>query len=144
MSFFMKYGKALAAVLAAGVTVLVSSLTDGHIDAGEGIQISIALATAAGVYLVPNLPGFPGTKTGLAALLAVLNLATGMVVNGHLHLTGAQWVNLGLAALGVLGVSLAPVRSLGGYVMRVPDGYTIMSGSNPPRPDKTIRLPGSE
>jgi hypothetical protein len=131
VGFFTKYGKAIAAVITAGVTVVVSSLTDGHIDAGEGIQIAIAVATAVGVYLVPNLPGFPGTKTGLAVVLAVLNLATGMVVNGHLHLTGAQWLNLGLAALGVLGVSFAPVVSLGDHVMRAPS-------SDPIRSDKTV------
>lgn len=110
MDIARTYGKALAAVAVAGLTVLASALTDGRVDAGEGIQIAIAVATAASVWLVPTLPTYPGTKTGIAVILAGLNAATAAIDGG---ISTAEWVNLALAGLGVILVGAAPARSVG-------------------------------
>ena len=110
MRFLRKYGKAIAALAVAGLTGVASALTDNAFTAPEGVQVAIAVTTAAGVWLVPTLPQHPGIKTALAALLAVLNLAVTFIDGG---ITGAEGVNLGLAALGVLGVGVAPARSAG-------------------------------
>lgn len=107
-----KYGKSLAALAAAALTAAAAALTDGAFTAQEGVQVAIAVATAAGVWLVPNLPQHPGIKTALAALLAVLNLAVTFIDGG---ISTAEWVNLALAALGVLGVGFAPARSAAPY-----------------------------
>ncbi len=117
MRFLRKYGKAIAALAVAGLTGVASALTDNAFTAPEGVQVAIAVATAAGVWLVPTLPQHPGTKTALAALLAVLNLAVTLITDG---LTGAEIVNLALAALGVLGVGVAPTRSVGAYLTGPP------------------------
>jgi hypothetical protein len=108
LSRWRLYGRAIAAVAIAGLTVLASALTDGHVDPGEGIQIAIQLATAAGVWLVPNLPSATSIKTGLAAMLAVLNLAATFITGG---LTSAEVINLVIAGLGVLAIAQAPSLS---------------------------------
>ena len=102
------YGKALVALLFAALTVLASALTDGHVTPAEGIQIAISVATAAGVWLAPNLPRWPGVKTALAALLAALNLAVTLIDGG---LTSAEVANLVIAGLAVLGVGVTPAQS---------------------------------
>ncbi len=101
----MRYAKTAAALLVAGLTVLASSLTDGYVSTGEGVQIAVAVTTAASVYLVPNVPQWPGLKTTIAVVLAVLNLATTLITDG---LSYAEIVNLVLAGLGVIAVYAVP------------------------------------
>lgn len=108
--FLQRFGKAAAAVLVAALTITSSALTDGHIDAGEGVQIAIAAATAVSVWYVPLLPTAPGVKTGIAIVLAVLNAATAYVAGG---LDQGEVVNLVIAALGVILIGVAPARSDG-------------------------------
>lgn len=108
--FLTRYGKAIAAAIAAALMVLSSAVTDGHVDAGEWVSIAIAGTTAVSVWLVPQLPSAAGAKTAVAAVLAVLQVAAATIVDG---LSAADWVNLVIAALGVLGVLGAPARSAG-------------------------------
>ncbi|MFF5228459.1 hypothetical protein [Dactylosporangium sp. NPDC000521] len=108
--FLQKYGKAIAAAIAAGLMVLASAVTDNHVDADEGISIAIAVTTAVSVWLVPQLPSSASAKTGVAMVLAVLQVAAAAVVDG---MSGADWVNLAIAALGVLGVLKSPTQSVG-------------------------------
>lgn len=103
------YGKALTALAIALLTALAAALTDNHVTAPEGVQIAIAVTTAGGVWLVPVIPQYPWAKTGVAVLLAMLNLAVTVITDG---ITFAEFVNLALAGLGVLGVAAAPARSL--------------------------------
>lgn len=125
-NILVRYGKALAAVVAAGLMVLSSAVTDGHVDAGEGISIAIAVTTAVSVWLVPSLPSAAGAKTAIAAVLAALQVAAATIFDG---LSTADWVNLVIAALGVLGVLGAPARSVGdGLVPR-----TVAAAMRPPR-----------
>ncbi|MFG3709227.1 hypothetical protein ACGF7U_31475 [Micromonospora sp. NPDC047670] len=105
------YGKAWAALAIALLTALAAALTDNRLTAPEGVQIAIAVTTAGGVWLVPIVPQWPWVKTGIAMLLAVLNLAVTLITDG---ITFAEAVNLALAGLGVLGIAAAPAHSLYG------------------------------
>lgn len=107
---FNRYGKALVAVLIAVLTLAASALVDGHIDAGEGVQIAIAGVTAVSVWLVPNLPSSGGVKTTVAVVLAVLNALTAYIIDG---IDANDVINLILAALGVLLIGVAPSQSAG-------------------------------
>jgi hypothetical protein len=115
VSAWRKYGKAIVAVVIAGLTVLASALTDDRVDAAEGIQIATAVTAALGVFLVPVVPSWPWAKTTVAVLLAALSTAGALIVGG---LNGTEWVNVILAGLGVVMVGASPARSTG--QVRVP------------------------
>lgn len=110
-NFLQRFGKAVAAVVSAALIVASSAVSDGHINAGEAVQIATAAAGMVMVWFVPNLPSVPGVKTGTAIILAVLNAAAAYVVDGHLD-TG-EVINLVIAGLGVLLVGVAPAQSAG-------------------------------
>lgn len=120
---FRRFGQSLVALGVAGLTALASGLTDNHMTAPEGVQVAIAVTTAAGVWLVPNLPGWPWVKTGLAMLLAGLNFLVTIIDHG---ITYAEGVNLALAVLGVIAVGVAP---------------SISTSASPPAP--TAEPPGA-
>lgn len=101
---FKKFGKSLTQAFAA-VLVVVASVVSGGITEAEGIQIAIAIAGAVGVYLAPNLPQYQWIKTAMAAVSVALMTATSLITDG---LTTAEIINIVLAGLGVLGVSVAP------------------------------------
>jgi hypothetical protein len=105
-----RYGKATVATIVAALTVASSALLDRHIDAGEGVQIASAAATAVMVWYVPLLPGVPAVKTVTAMILAILGAATTLIVGG---LDASEITNLVLAGLGVLLVGVAPAQSIG-------------------------------
>lgn len=110
-----KYGKAIAAVIVAALTVASSALSDGTVDAGEWVQVAIGGTTAVSVWLVPLVPGWRGAKTGVAVVLAVLNALTAYVIGG---IDAGELINLALAALGVIAVSAAPAESVGDELVR--------------------------
>jgi hypothetical protein len=115
-----KYGKALAAVAGAALTVAYGALSgDQHIDPEEGVQISIAAATAVGVYLVPLVPEYRWAKTAVAAVLAVLQVLATVILGG---LDSNEWIALLLAALTVLGVGVTPAVSDNGVASTPPRG----------------------
>lgn len=98
----MLYTKALAAVLAAALSAAVVALTgDNSFSAVELINIAIAVVGAVGVAYFPNTDDAPAAKSVLAALMAVLVLATDLIAGGF---TVSEWLQLGLAALTALGV----------------------------------------
>lgn len=102
-----KYGKTIAAALVLVVTAVQAALSDGHVTSVEGVQIAIAATNAGLVYLVPNVPQWPWSKTILAAVLAVLQLATSLIVDG---ISTADWSALLLAGLLALS-GAAPSQS---------------------------------
>ena len=51
-----RYRKTVAAVLGAAGTWCVAALPDGDVTQMEWVALGIALATALGVYSVPNRP----------------------------------------------------------------------------------------
>lgn len=107
MSEIRDHGKAIAAVAAFVLSAIVSSLTDQRVDASEGVQIAIALVTAVGVYLVTDTPRYRWQKTAVAFALAGLNVAASVITDG---VTTAEWLNIVIAALGVLMIGVAPAR----------------------------------
>jgi uncharacterized membrane protein YccC len=119
---FSKYGKALAAVVGAVLTVAYAALSgDQHIDTDEAIQIAIALATAVGVYFVPLFPKYRWAKTAVALVLGVLQVLTTVLVGG---LDSNEWIALVLAVLTVLGVGGTPAVSNNGTANRNPQTRT--------------------
>lgn len=109
---FQKYGKAIAAVIAAALTVAYGALSgDERIDQSEWIQIAIAVTTAIGVYVVPLAPGYRWGKTAVAVVLSVLQVLATVILGG---LDPHEWVALALAALTVVGVGAAPAVSSNG------------------------------
>ena len=109
-NFLQRFGKAAVAVLVAALTLAASAVSDGHVDAGEGVQIAIATVTAFSVWFVPNLPSSAGIKTGVAVVLAVLNAATAYLVGG---VDAGELINLVIAGAGVLLIGVAPAQSAG-------------------------------
>ena len=113
---FRKYGKSITAVVFAALTVAYGAFSgDQHVDSDEVIQIGIALVTAAGVYPVPLAPRYTWTKTAVAALLAVLQALTTVIIGG---VDPGEWMALALAALTVVGVSVSPAASDNGVAAR--------------------------
>lgn len=99
------YAKALVALLFAAATFAASALTDGVISDVEWIEIAIAGLTAGAVWITANAPGYSYAKTAIAAALAGLNFLVGAVTDG---MTGAEWINLGLAVGAVIFVWAVP------------------------------------
>lgn len=108
-SRWQKYGKAIAATAGAALTVAYGAFSgDQRIESDEAVQIAIAAATAVGVYLVPLAPQYRWAKTGLAVVLAVLQVLATVILGG---LDPGEWMALAIAAATVLGVGSAPAVS---------------------------------
>ena len=102
----MNYAKAGAAAVATILSAAVVSLTgDAVIDDVEWINIAIAGVGALAVFAAPNVPGARVTKAVLAVLSAVLVLLVNLIADG---ITMSEWMQLGVAALGALGVYSVP------------------------------------
>lgn len=102
----MNYAKALAAVVATVLSGVIAALTgDSVIDIGEWINVAILTAGALAVFTAPNVPGASITKAALAVITAVLMLAVNLIAGG---LDVTEWLQLGMAALGALGVYAVP------------------------------------
>lgn len=106
------YGQSIAAALVVIATAVQAALSDsatgGRITQIEMVQIAIAICNAGLVWLVPNVPQWPWMKTILAAVLAALQLATSLIVDG---IGSADVSALVIAVLMVLGPAAAPSRS---------------------------------
>ena len=119
-----KYGKAVAAIVAALLTALYVALGgDGRIDQEEWVQVAIAVASAVGVWLIPIAPQIRWGKTAVAVVLAVLQLLTTVIIGG---IRPDEWIILILAGLQAAGVAVAPAVSDNG----------ISSRTAPPPPSK--------
>ena len=114
---FSKYGKPLAAVVFAALTVAYAALSDHRIAPDEGVQIAIAVATAVGVYLVPLVPQYRWAKTAVGVVLAVLSVATTLIVGG---IDSSDWIALALAGLTAVGVAVTPAVSDNGISSKNP------------------------
>ena len=104
-----KFGKAIVAVLVAGIVVAYQALSgDGRIEAPEWVSITIAAATAVGVYVIPLAPGARWTKSALAAVLAVLQILTTAILGG---IGADELLLMAITAAGALGIYIAPAAS---------------------------------
>lgn len=104
-----RYAKSFVAILAAVLAVVVTALTDNVVTLVETIGIGVALATAVGVYLVPNLDAGPGRylKVIVAVVGTALQAAGPLVLNdGTFPASG--WLLVLLAALGAVSVGITP------------------------------------
>lgn len=103
------YAKAVLAILAAGLSAAVVALTgDNTFSPAEYINIAIAVVGAVGIFYVPNAPNAPVAKSVVAVLMAILTLASTLIVGG---IDLSEWFQLaiaGLAAGGVYGVANKP------------------------------------
>lgn len=105
----MNYWKAVAAIVAAGCGAVAAALTgDGRVDATEVVNVVIMVLGAAAVLVAPNVPGSRYTKAIHAVLTAVAVAAASLVADGLSWTDAAQ---LAVAALGALGVYLAPYQN---------------------------------
>ncbi|MGE3795969.1 MAG: hypothetical protein AB7I38_18865 [Dehalococcoidia bacterium] len=105
----MSYSKMFAAILATIMSGTVAALTgDGVISTVEWINVAILGVGAASVFTAPNVPGARYTKAVIAVLSAALTLAVNLIVDG---VTVSEWLQLGVAALGALGVYAVPNSS---------------------------------
>jgi hypothetical protein len=106
----MVHSKAFASVLAAALGAAVVALTgDNHFSTVELINVAIAIVAAIGVAYFPNTDEAPAAKSILAALMAVLVLATDLIAGG---LNTSEWLQLALAGLGALGVWFVPNKTV--------------------------------
>lgn len=139
----MNYWKAIAAVAAAGFGAVAAALTgDGAVDATEGINIVIMVLGAAAVLVAPNVPGSRYTKLAHAALTAVAVAAASLVADGLSWTDAAQLV---VAALGALGVYLAPYRvpvSVAAY-FDAPRAVSPRASTGTPFPPNPTNLEGT-
>jgi hypothetical protein len=104
------YGKAIVAVLTAGIVAAYQYLSgdDQAIDATEWVSVTIALVTAVGVYLVPLAPGVKWGKTAIAVVLAVLQILVTAILDG---ITTDEILLMLITAAGAAGVWIAPAIS---------------------------------
>lgn len=104
------YGKTIVAFLYAAFTGFAPLWTGDHkYDAAEAVATAIAVVTAAAVYLVPLAPGVGWTKSAVAFLLAALNVAAVVILDGAIDVP--EWLMIVTAALAAIGVKVAPAES---------------------------------
>ena len=108
-----QYLKAIVALVTAVLGVVVTALTDDVITQVEIIGILIALLTAVGVYVFPNIKDqhvLAWTKAVVAIVgtaLQTLNVIVGSAgdISG---VSTSEWLLVILSALGALGVGIVP------------------------------------
>lgn len=102
------YSKAILAIVAAAVTALLAATTDGVVTISELVNVGVAIVTALGVYLIPNLPGqITGYAKAIAAF-AGAGLVALVSVLGDGAVTPDEWLQVALAALAGVGVTVVP------------------------------------
>lgn len=101
------YAKSILAIAAAAIGILVAALADNTVTTAELVNVGIAVVTAVGVYLIPNLPAGPARyfKSGVALLGAALTALASFITDG---VTTAEWLQIALAALAAIGVYVVP------------------------------------
>jgi hypothetical protein len=116
-----EYGKAIVAVVVAAIVVAYQALSgDGRIEATEWVSVAIAAVTALGVYVVPLAPHARWTKSAVAAILAVLQIATTAILGG---LGADEILLMVITAAGALGIYIAPAKST------APSGAAVAVGT---------------
>ena len=105
-----RYAKAIVAILTAAAAVLVTALSDNHVTLVEVLGIFVAVVTAIGVYLVPNLSSGVGryAKAAVAIVGTGLQAAVPLATEGAI--TNSGWLLILLAVLGAVSVGIVPNR----------------------------------
>jgi hypothetical protein len=106
------HGKSIIAFLYA-VAVAVAALPqltgDRQVDPAELVAVAIAITAAVATYLVPLAPSMPGIKTAVAAVLAGLQIAATLILDGNLATDDVLLI--AATVLGALGIAVAPAES---------------------------------
>lgn len=104
---FAKYRKAVALVAVAVATFLVSALTDDTVSAAEWILFGGVAVSAAGTYVVPELPSgiASAAKTVVTFLVTGFAAAVPLIAGG---LTVAEVLTILIAAAAAIGLSTVP------------------------------------
>lgn len=102
------YAKAIVAIAMAALTALVAALTDDQLTVVELVHVAVAVVTAVGVYLVPNLPSGVGryAKALVAIAGTALQAAVPLLTEGSIGVSG--WLIVILAALSAVSVGIVP------------------------------------
>lgn len=103
-----KYAKAIVAIVTAVLTVFAGALVDNVVDTVDGVNVLIAFLTAFGVYAVPNFDRSVGVY--LKVVIAFVGTGAQALVPFLMEgsVSPAQWLVVGLAAIGALGVGIVP------------------------------------
>lgn len=113
---FSTYGKSVIAFLyAVAVAVLPQFTGDRNAEPAELVAIAIAVTTAVATYLVPLAPSAPWVKTAVAAVLAALQVAATLILDGALDSNDIMLI--AATALGALGIAVAPAASKTGVAV---------------------------
>lgn len=102
---YAEYAKFVAAIAAAALSAFVAAATDGTVSSPEWVNVAIAAVGAAGVLAAPNVPGARYTKAVLAVLTAGLTVLVSAIIGG---ITLTEWLQIGAAAAGAVGVFRIP------------------------------------
>lgn len=104
----MNLAKAMGILLATVLSAILAALTgDQSISPTEWVNVVIGAVGVVAVYVVPNVTGSTAAyaKGIVAALSAVLVLLQSLISDG---VSGTEWIQLAMAALGALGVIALP------------------------------------
>lgn len=105
----MVFAKALVAVLMAALISFQTLATDG-VSVQDWASIAVAVLTAVGVYVAPNVPAaFNWMKTLVAMLLAGAQAAVQVTAVGGID--GQGWLTILIAAIGVISVYVVPNKT---------------------------------
>jgi len=106
------YAKAIVMIISAGIAILGSALTDNLVTPIEYVNIAIAMVTAIGVYLIPNLPaGLAKFGKTFVVLAGASLMALAVVLGAALSwgaVTSSDWISVALAGLAAIGVHVIP------------------------------------
>jgi hypothetical protein len=117
---FRRFGKPIMSVIVAAALVLYAQLADtspggtGIVDV-EWVLIGIGATQALQTYVIPLAGDYPWSKTAAAATLAGLQVLVTVIVGG---LDTQEWLLIGFAVAGALGVAVAPAVSDNGVRAR--------------------------
>lgn len=125
----MQYLKFAAQVFATVLAALVAALVDDRVDLSEWLNTGALALGAVAVLGAGDLPAgvWRYTKPIVAAASAVLVLWQSLGTDG---MASSEWLQLGIAALGALGVLAAPgpvvydAAAVGRHAAALSDGPT--------------------
>lgn len=101
------YAKAITYIALAGLTFLVTALSDNALTGEELLNLAVVVVGAIGVYAIPNFPEGVAkvAKTGVAFATAGLVAALSFWTGG-IEIT--EWIQIILAAFTAIGVYIVP------------------------------------
>jgi hypothetical protein len=115
-----QYTKSIVTILAAGLGIFTAAITDGVVTPLEYVNVVIAILTAVGVYLLPNLPeGVRKYTKTLVAFGGAAATALAVIVADAANfgdIGTAAWLSVLLAGLAAIGVYVLPNIATNGGV----------------------------